>query len=374
MIEGLYVHIPFCAKRCYYCDFNTYEGQEALAGDYVEALKLDLKHSWVPGPPLGTLFLGGGTPSILSADLLQSLLNDLRHVAGFQEDAELSMEVNPGTANLEKFQSYRSSGINRLSFGFQAKQDPHLKRLGRIHTAAESEAAWTLARRAGYKNMSLDLMFGLPEQTMEEWKESLSWALEFQPEHISFYGLTVEAGTPFYKWQEEGKLSLPDEGLEADMYAFGIEMLKNNGFEHYEISNFAKPGYESKHNQLYWKNRPCLGLGAGAWSYVEGRRFAREKNPRKYIEELRSGKSVALEAEELQGRKAEAESLYLGLRMMQGIELETWAREHGGELLMKFGAEAKSMINEGLLEISESHLRLTPAGIPLSNRVFSAFL
>jgi oxygen-independent coproporphyrinogen-3 oxidase len=374
MIEGLYVHIPFCARRCHYCDFNTYEGMEGLAPDYVEALRRDLGLS-VPGPaPLRSVFFGGGTPSLLSSQQIRVLIQAAGNSAGLSPGAEISLEANPGTADLEKFSGFREAGVNRLSFGFQAKQARHLERLGRIHDAAQSAQAWRLARQAGFDNMSLDLMFGLPEQTFEEWKESLEWALSFEPEHLSFYGLTIEPGTRFHYLREQGVLPLPDEDLQADMYAWGIERLARAGLGQYEISNFAKAGRESLHNRLYWQNRETLGIGAGAWSYVGGERFCREKNPPKYIDALSQARLPIVENERLQGIQARGEALYLGLRMLEGIDLEDWKTQTGLDLMAEFEAPARKMLQSGLLEMSGKRIRLSPKGLPLANRVFSAFL
>ena len=374
MSEGLYVHIPFCAKRCHYCDFNTYEGMEGLAPDYVEALKRDLELAAGPAQPLRSVFFGGGTPSLLSAPQIKEILDAVRARCGLLPNAEITLEANPGTADLAKFAGFRAAGVNRLSFGFQAKQDKHLLALGRIHDAAQSGEAWRLARAAGFDNLSLDLMFGLPEQSAEEWRESLQWALAFRPEHLSFYGLTIESGTRYHYLQSQGQLPLPGEDLQADMYAEGIQRLAAAGLGQYEISNFAKPGRESVHNRLYWRNRETLGIGAGAWSYVAGNRFMREKNPPLYMEAIRQGRIPATENEHLEGLEARGEAIYLGLRMLEGIDLEAWKSEKGLDLMGEFAAPAEEMLALGLLAQTENRLHLTPKGLPLANRVFSAFL
>jgi oxygen-independent coproporphyrinogen-3 oxidase len=374
MSEGLYVHIPFCARRCHYCDFNTYEGMEGLAPDYVEALKRDLELAAGKPAPLRSVFFGGGTPSLLSAAQIREILDAVRARCGLLPGAEITLEANPGTADLAKFEGFRAAGVNRLSFGFQAKQDKHLAALGRIHDSAQSAEAWRLARAAGFDNLSLDLMFGLPDQSAEEWRESLDWALAFQPEHLSFYGLTIESGTRYHYLQSQGQLPLPGEDLQADMYAEGIARLAAAGLGQYEISNFAKPGRESVHNRLYWQNRETLGIGAGAWSYVGGDRFMREKNPPLYMESIRQGRIPATENERLEGSLARGEAIYLGLRMLEGIDLEAWKNEKGLDLMGEFAAPAKEMLALGLLAQTENRLHLTPKGLPLANQVFSAFL
>jgi oxygen-independent coproporphyrinogen-3 oxidase len=374
VIEGLYIHIPFCAKRCHYCDFNTYEGMEGLAPEYVDALKQDLGRAEGFGAPLKSVFFGGGTPSLLSASQVGELLKAVRLGPGLAQDAEVTLEANPGTADLEKFEGFLRAGVNRLSFGFQARQESHLRALGRIHDSSQSAQAWKLARQAGFGNLSLDLMFGLPDQTLEEWQESLEWALAFQPEHLSFYGLTIEPGTRFHHLHSQGLLPVPGEDLQADMYSWGMQRLAQAGLAQYEISNFSRPGRESVHNRLYWLNRETLGIGAGAWSYVSGLRYSREKNTPIYIEAVQKGLPVIRESERLEGSKARGEAAYLGLRLLEGIDLAVWRAENGLDLLNEFGQAADGLLKDGFLELSENRLKLTTKGIPVANHVFSAFL
>jgi oxygen-independent coproporphyrinogen-3 oxidase len=376
MIEGLYLHIPFCARRCHYCDFNTYEGMEALAPKYVEALirDMDLSLTTLAPSTLRSIFFGGGTPSLLEASQVAALISAARQRFGFGRDIEISLEVNPGTADLDKFKAFRAAGVNRLSFGFQAKQDALLADLGRIHSADESARAWALAREAGFDNLSLDLMFGLPGQSLRQWQESLDWALGFQPEHLSFYGLTLEPGTRFYALHEKGQLEVPLEDDQADMYELGIARLAKAGLAQYEISNFSKPGRESVHNRLYWRNRPTLGLGAGAWSFVNGERSGREKNPTKYIEMTLQGQLPVKETERLEGTRARSEAVYLGLRLLEGIDLKAWREQTGMDFMHEFGVAATGMAEAGLLEMDAARVRLTSKGLPLSNEVFAAFL
>ena len=375
--QGLYLHIPFCAKRCHYCDFNTYESMESLAPEYVKALVRDMELSLqgLHPEPLDSIFFGGGTPSLLEGSQVAFLLDAARSRLGLKAGAEVTLEVNPGTADLEKFKAFRAAGVNRLSFGFQAKQDHLLKDLGRIHSAEESAQAWGLAREAGFDNLSLDLMFGLPKQSLEQWLESLDWALAFKPEHLSFYGLTLEPGTRFFSLHEKGQLALPVEDTQLEMYEQGIQHLAAAGLEHYEISNFALPGRQSVHNRLYWQNRPTLGLGAGAWSYVDGERTGRERNPYKYIETVLAGSLPLKDRERLDGPQARSEAVYLGLRLLEGIPLEAWRERTGVDFMQEFGPAVETMSQAGLLALdSAGRLHLTAKGLPLSNQVFSAFL
>jgi oxygen-independent coproporphyrinogen-3 oxidase len=377
-LHGLYLHIPFCAKRCHYCDFNTYEGQESLQGAYVAALEKEIKAS--PGLAveggLKSVFFGGGTPSLLEAGQLGSLLEAARSRFGLAAGAEITVEVNPGTADLSKFKALKAFGVNRLSFGFQARQERHLEALGRIHSSEESAAAWALAREAGFDNLSLDLMFGLSTQTAQEWQQSLDWALAFKPDHVSFYGLTVEPGTRFHQWQSAGRLPVPGEDEQAEMYSQGISALKGAGLGQYEISNFALPGRASVHNQLYWLNLDTLGLGAGAWSFVDGQRFSRQKQPAAYIKAVEEGRGSVTETERLDGREARAEAAFLNLRLNEGVDLAAWRRRYGLDLLEEFGPQLKRGLGAGWVthDAQGGRLSLSAEGRLLANEVFAELL
>ena len=373
MASGLYLHIPFCERRCHYCDFNTYEGMLDLKGRYVEALLSDMQLSDLEGP-LDAIYFGGGTPSLLDPSAIGRLIEAAIARYGLEENAEVTLEANPGTADLTRFRDYRAAGVNRLSMGFQAAQDSHLLSLGRIHSAAQSEEAWRLGREAGFSNMSLDLMFGLPKQSMDEWKQSLDWALAMAPDHVSFYGLTIEAGTRFGHLSSLGQLPLPNEDLQADMYEWGLARLGKAGLKQYEISNFSRPGREAIHNQLYWLNQPTLGLGAGAWSFDGRVRSMRAKAPLIYIEAIKDGRVPLAESEALVGRAAMGEAAWLGLRRLEGINLEKWQAKQGISLMDFCGDQAKILINQGLLELKGGFLKLTPKALPLANEVFSALV
>jgi oxygen-independent coproporphyrinogen-3 oxidase len=319
LIHGLYLHIPFCERRCHYCDFNTYEGMTGLAPAYVAALAKEIALSAAQGARalpqgLSSVYFGGGTPSLLQPEQLLQLLQAASDAFGLAPGAEVTCEVNPGTADAAKLRQLRQGGFNRISFGFQAAQDRHLQALGRIHSARQSDEAWDAARGAGFDNISLDLMFGLSGQSAEDWEQSLAWALQRRPEHVSFYGLTIEPGTRFGHLAAQGQLPVPDDEAQAQMYERGVEALGEAGLAQYEISNFALPGREAVHNRLYWLNHDTLGLGAGAWSWVDGERCARLKQPQAYIHAMESGHPTALEPERLQGREARADAAFLVLR------------------------------------------------------------
>ncbi len=378
MVHGLYIHIPFCERRCHYCDFNTYEGMTDLAPDYAAAVSADIAARAgeglraAPGG-LRSVYFGGGTPSLLEAGLLLDLLDSARETFGLAPDAEVTLEANPSTADAGKFRALRRGGFNRISMGFQAAQDRHLEALGRVHRVADSERAWDLARQAGFEDMSLDLMFGLPKQSLPEWEASLDWALERGPEHLSFYGLTVERGTRFHALAARGELPLPGEGEQAGMYEEGIRRVEGAGLAQYEISNFALPGREAVHNRLYWENLPTLGVGAGAWSFVDGVRSGRLRGPAAYIAAVTSGRDPVAESERLEGREARAEEATLALRMNRGLDLGRWAAARG-DFLVEFGAALAPAFRAGCLEREGGFLRLTPRGRLLSNEVFLALL
>ncbi|HTB21660.1 MAG TPA: radical SAM family heme chaperone HemW [bacterium] len=379
MIEGLYIHIPFCERRCHYCDFNTYEGMTHLAPDYVRAVAKDMalcadSGMRAPEGGLRSVYFGGGTPSMLEAAELLLLLRAARERFGLAEGAEVTVEVNPGTADQGKLESLRRGGFNRVSFGFQAAQDSHLRALGRVHSAEQSDRAWAAARAAGFDNMSLDLMFALSGQTMAQWEESLEWGLARRPEHVSFYGLTVEAGTRFHVLYGQGMLPLPDEELQAGMYELGVRRLADAGLGQYEISNFAAPGRESAHNRLYWLNADTLGVGAGAWSFVDGERSGRVRAPKAYIDAVEAGRLPLGPVERLSGKAARSEAALLRLRMNQGLDLRDWRAAQGGDFLGEFGGALAPAFSAGCLEQDGESVRLTAKGRLLSNEVFVALL
>ena len=276
----LYVHIPFCIRKCAYCDFVSGPGTKAMQKEYEEALlaEIDAAEETAEREVI-SVFFGGGTPSAVDAGMLARVMEKLRSKYVFSEDAEITLEANPGTLDAEKLKCYRKSGFNRISIGCQSVHDEELKRLGRIHTFAEFQESFALARDAGFANINVDLMSGLPEQSEEKWEESLRTIAELSPEHISAYSLIVEPGTPF----AEQKLDLPDEDTEREMYARTAEILAEYGFFQYEISNYAKPGYECRHNIVYWTMDEYIGLGIGAASFFNGRRYSNTLDMKQYI-------------------------------------------------------------------------------------------
>ena len=370
MASSVYIHIPFCATKCYYCAFNTYTFHKEQAKAYLQALRTEIALYASETEPLQTIFIGGGTPSILSADTLTQLFTDIHQHFRVRLDAEITVECNPGTVDTEKLSVMRDNGVNRISFGLQAMQDEILKQLGRIHTVDEFLQSYRLARDAGFENINIDLIFALPEQTMDVWQRTLNEVIALEPDHISAYNLVMEETTPFYESWQAGELHLPPEDTEADMFQYTIETLTTYGYEHYEICNFAKPNREARHNLVYWDNQSCIGLGAGAWGYVNGVRYSNIRGIAPYIKQLSHCNRPIADTERLTGHAEKAETLMLALRKREGISLEAYQDRFGEEIEVEFRSIVKKWMDLGLLERTATHLRLTPRGLFLANEVF----
>ena len=369
-VSSVYIHIPFCATKCYYCAFNTYTFYKEQAKAYLAALRTEIALYASETDPLQTIFIGGGTPSILSADALRQLFTDIYQHFRITPDAEITVECNPGTVDDEKLNVMRDNGVNRLSFGLQAMQDETLKQLGRIHTVAEFLESYHLAREHRFENINIDLIFALPDQTMDAWHHTLNEVISLKPEHISAYNLVMEEATPFYEWWQASELHLPSEDTEADMFQYTIETLTAHGYEHYEICNFARPNYYAKHNLVYWDNQPCIGLGAGACGYVNGVRYSNIRGIASYIKALLQGNTPIADTERMTGHAEKAEVLMLALRKREGISVEAYQDRFGEEIEAAFGSILKKWMALGLLEHTATHLRLTPRGLFLANEVF----
>ena len=378
---SLYLHVPFCHTRCHYCDFNTYAGILPLREPYVRALLSELalagRMARLPdGEPrrARTIFFGGGTPSLLSLEQVTRLLEGCRDAFALDEEAEISLEANPGTLSAEQLQGLRAAGVNRLSIGAQSFDAELLRALGRIHTPEEITQAVRFARQAGFSSINLDFMFGLPGQTMRHWQETLDRALSLRPEHLSLYSLIIEEGTPFYAWTREGRITPADEDLCADMYEYAGERLRATGYEHYEISNWSLPGHQCRHNLTYWRNLPYIGLGAGAHSFFAGRRFSDVLDPREYIRRLKEGEWPIAESEEVDRVQEMSETAFLGLRTVVGLHLPTFA-ERFDESFAHFVGERLRVVEEAGLLVSEGDwLRLSERGRLLGNEVFFRLL
>lgn len=371
----LYIHLPYCRQKCRYCDFASWSGQEGTMEAYVDALltEAEAMAAYAKGAPIETVFIGGGTPSILPAPLLTRLLTGLRQHYNIPEGVEFTSEANPGTLTEEWLTAAMAGGVNRLSMGMQAAQSELLRTLGRIHDQQEVEESVRLARRMGVKNLSLDLMFGLPGQTADMWRESLDAALSLAPEHMSCYGLIPEDGTPLKRDLDAGRLRLPAEDAEREMYDDTLRILGAHGYEQYEISNFSKPGHECRHNIGYWTRTPYIGLGAAAASFLQtasgGLRLANPAGIRDYIAMAQEKAWRRRERVSLLPEDARFESLMLGLRMTRGVSEKDFAAMHGMALDAYCGDVLRSQERRGLLVHRDGHWALTRRGMDVQNAI-----
>jgi len=378
---SLYLHIPFCHTRCYYCDFNTYAGILPLREPYVRALLSEIalagEQARLADGSLRrarTIFFGGGTPSLLTVGQVRRLLDACRAAFALDEDAEITLEANPGTLTRAQLVGLREAGINRLSLGSQSFDGQLLKTLGRIHTPEEITRALGSARAAGFTSINLDFMFGLPGQSMRQWQETLEQALALRPEHLSLYSLIIEEGTPFFDWTQEGRIIPGDEDLCADMYEYADERLQAAGYVNYEISNWALPGHQSRHNLTYWRNLPYIGMGAGAHSFFAGKRFSNERDPQHYINTLKKRQLPVVESETIEKEQEMSETAFLALRTAEGLHLPTF-EERFATPFASFAGDRLRLVDEaGLLEQFEGWLRLSKRGRLLGNEVFLRLL
>jgi oxygen-independent coproporphyrinogen-3 oxidase len=372
-LSSLYIHIPFCVSKCPYCSFVSWPGMDRLYQRYVAALLREAE--WLGQntsvPPLSTLFLGGGTPTILAGKELAAIVTACKGLFGFTNQAEISIEANPKTLDPEKLTLLRRSGLNRLSIGVQSLQDTELQLLGRPHSADDAITAVRLARAAGFDNISLDLMYGIPGQDHKSWQQSLELALSLAPDHLSLYELTVEQGTPYYQQLDQGLLDLPDEEELAAMDQITATLCRQAGLAQYEISNYARSGYECRHNINYWQNGPYLALGAGAVACLAGRRQQKTRDPRLFCEQIESGQSAVQEEECLHPAASFRETVIMGLRMNQGVSSERLRRRYEMELNDCYGDTLCRLADQGLLEMTATHLRLTARGRIFANQVMA---
>lgn len=371
----LYLHMPFCVRKCAYCDFLSFPSGAKTQRMYAKRLMEDIG---VMGKrygeiPVETIFIGGGTPSVPDSGLIVEIMEHVRHAFHVVDGAEISMEANPGTVTREKLTDYRKAGINRLSFGLQSANDRELKLLGRIHTWAEFLESFTLARECGFANLNIDLMSALPGQTCESWKETLSRVTDLDPEHISAYSLIIEEGTPFGEryGSEEGRKLLPDEDSEREMYHETKRFLKDCGYERYEISNYAKPGRECRHNIGYWTGVPYLGLGLRASSYLDGCRFTVNPDMKQYLEEK---PGMFTDIEKLTKKDMEEEFFYVGLRMTAGVSLSEFERRFGISAKEVYPGLMETFVKEKAAHFEGDRFVLTDYGLDVSNYIMAQFL
>ena len=371
--SSAYVHIPFCRRRCFYCDFpvfvvgNNSRGENSgTITEYVEVLCQEIRIAPTYGQPLETIFFGGGTPSLLSTAQLQSILTTLEQRFGIASGVEISMEIDPGTFDFAHIAGYRSLGVNRVSLGVQAFQEELLKTAGRSHSLIDIFTAIELIHKVEIPEFSLDLISGLPHQSLEQWQDSLTQAVAATPTHISIYDLTIEPGTAFNRYYKPGDHPLPTDETTVKMYQMGQKTLTDNGYEHYEISNYAQPGHQCQHNRVYWQNRPYYGFGMGAASYIQGKRFTRPRKTQEYYQWLKTG--AVIDCEVTPETDVLLETLMLGLRLAEGISLNSLATNFGNHQVERIQSCLQPYFAQGWVKIVGDRLRFSdPDGFIFSN-------
>ena len=391
---GLYVHVPFCKTKCPYCDFNTYQGIENLMEPFLPSLKAEIQ-SWggtLAHPAVTSIFFGGGTPSYLPPGYIEQILASIQSSYQVDSAAEITIEANPGDLDAAACAGILAQGVNRLSIGVQSLDNDLLNLLGRRHQASEAVDAFQAARQAGFDNVNLDLMYGLPNQSIDQWRKTLDSLTSLEPEHISLYALTLEEGTPMYRWAEEGKIPEPDPDLAADMYQYARESLAAAGYHHYEISNWSLPDRACGHNLVYWENGPYLGVGPGAHSRLGDWRFWTVLSPRDYntkatawaqsgIQPADDFVETVLESvqtlggwEHLGPETICSETMFLGLRLLDGLNLSDASARTGVDMADKFQAPIQECIDLGLLIRDGDRLKLTESAYLIANQAFTRFL
>jgi oxygen-independent coproporphyrinogen-3 oxidase len=373
---AVYVHIPFCDYHCSFCDFAVVVGQKARVPDYIDAVnaELSLRLSGRPKPIVNTVFFGGGTPGSIEPSHIAAVLDALRRSCNVVPDAEITLEANPGNHDPAFWPALRQAGINRVSIGIQTLDDRILSEVGRRHSADDAIAALRAVHQAGFSSLSADLMFGLPGQTPAGWKDTLDRVLAEPIDHLSVYGLIIEPGTPMERGIRRGSIHPPTDDDAADMYEYAIDALAEAGFEHYEISNWGKPGLRSRHNMTYWRHDPYLGLGMGAHSYYDGLRSANLRGLTRYVQTVKKGELPIAESDRISPEQARADAAMLGLRLVQGIHLPTFNERFGGNLVADHAEAVDRFAGLGLLEIVNHHLRLTRSGYLVANQIWQEFI
>lgn len=371
---GIYIHIPFCIKKCEYCDFVSYCNKKEYVPQYINALKKEIKNNINKEYKITTIYIGGGTPSSIEENYIADIIETIKlnmneeNLKDF-ENIEVTIEVNPGTVNKEKLQVYKKIGINRLSIGLQETHNELLKSIGRIHTYEEFIKTYKLARKIGFNNINVDLMIALPNQTIQDIKENLEKITKLNPEHISVYSLILEEGTPFYNKYNENKIKLPDEELERNMYWYVKNTLENNGYMHYEISNFSKKGFESKHNMNCWNQEEYLGFGLAAHSYNNRIRYSNTNSIEEYI---KGSNKIIHEEQTLEDMQKEY--MLLGLRKIEGINIQKFKNKFAQNPIFIFKEQLNKLVDEELIIVDGNEIKLTNKGLDLANIVWEEFV
>lgn len=384
---GIYVHIPFCKQKCKYCDFKSYTDKEALVQEYIKWVKHELKEvgdgnklDYEAGLDdlvvVDTIYIGGGTPSFIDSKYIVEIIDTIRKHYTIVNNPEITIEINPGTITENKLNDYFNCGINRISIGLQSNHEKLLKELGRIHSYKEFEDAYLTARKVGFKNINVDLMIGLPNQTLDDVNETIDEIEKYNPEHISVYSLIVEDETPLCKDIEKGILTLPSDEDERKMYWTVKNRLQEDGYIHYEISNFAKPGFESKHNMNCWKQQEYIGIGVAAHSYTNGVRFSNVDQIEEYIKnfEIEKEEDNLIFHEKQNKNSMMKEYMMLGLRKIEGVQIQAFKSKFGENPIFLYRKELEKLANEELIEVDGDYIKLTNKGIDLANLVWEEFV
>lgn len=377
---GIYIHIPFCKQKCYYCDFVSYSNKCSEVKEYIESLKKEIEEFDFSNYKVTSIYIGGGTPSYIDSIYIVEILSELKEKLKCNliefKDIEITIEVNPGTVDTKKLNDYKKSGINRLSIGLQSTKNDILKKIGRIHTYQEFVEIYKLARETGFKNINIDLMIGIPGQKIGDLKNTLQDIIKLEPEHISVYSLIIEENTPIEKMLENGEIKLPDEDLERNMYWYVKNTLELNGYNHYEISNFAKLGKESRHNLNCWNQEEYIGFGVAAHSYLNGIRFSNTINVEEYIQHIENNrKEENIQIEESQSLEDKKnEFMMLGFRKIQGVDIARFKEKFIDNPIFLYREKLNKLVEEGLIEVDLNHIKLTNKGIDLANLVFEEFV
>jgi oxygen-independent coproporphyrinogen-3 oxidase len=373
---SIYIHIPFCERKCNYCDFLSFQSTEKDQMTYVQALidEIISYKKYKEKYNIKSIFVGGGTPSILMIKHMKAIFEALKASFVLGQDIEITVEINPGTVDKEKLKAYKEIGINRLSIGLQSTEDDLLKMLGRIHNYETFLKTYKNARQVGFENINIDLIFGLSNQKIDQWERTLRTITDLGPEHISCYSLIIEEGTPYFDWYKEGVLQYPDEEIERNMYHMAIEFLGNKGYQHYEISNFSKPGYESYHNLTYWTGKEYLGVGLGASSYLNKIRYKNPAQLESYIGSAQALKDIRMNSEPIKVFEEIEEFMFLGLRLIKGVSTETFYQRFHQNIEEVYGEQLKELERMQLIQRDDNFIHLTSKGIDVSNYVFEKFL
>jgi putative oxygen-independent coproporphyrinogen III oxidase len=376
MIKAAYIHIPFCQHICHYCDFNKFFLKGQPVDEYLDSLKKEMQITLQESPTeyLQSIFIGGGTPTALNEQQLEKLCRDIKDILPYNSQTEYTFEANPGDLSKEKLEILREAGVNRLSIGVQTFNNDLLQKIGRTHQAEDVFHTVAEAKNLGFKNISVDLIYSLPGQTLEDFRETLKTAFTLDIQHYSGYSLIIEPKTVFYNLMRKGRLPTPGEDVEAQMYDLLMNEMEANGFEQYEISNFSKPGFESRHNLTYWDNDWYYGFGAGAHSYVNGQRISNHGPLKKYMGALDEGRLPILENHEVTLTEQMEEEMFLGLRKNKGVSIPKFTEKFNVDLMKLFAEELEKLTGQGLISFEDNHVKLTRRGRFLGNEVFQSFL